>query len=208
MLAIRSPKSQFKLHARAASHSTFSNTHRPSENAHPVGTMNWLRRRKTTKSNYITEEVESVAIKRRGFRDALGEVPPAIAESKRPTLAACLAHAVLLTYVMITCARILSIHDIHCSYRYVSRGVSDMHQRRAWRDPRVSISCVKWPRAQDTQLALAIVVFHVRNSVCWSQCHKTEHHALRHTFHANTLDLVARRPSASVAFLSHLTGWL
>ncbi len=29
------------------------------------------------------KEVEYVAIKRRGFRDALGEVPPSIAESKR-----------------------------------------------------------------------------------------------------------------------------
>jgi hypothetical protein len=56
------------------------------------------------------------------------------------------------------------------------------------------------PRAQDTQLAWAIMVFHVRNSVCWSQCHKTGHHALQHTFHANTLDLVVIDPSATLRF--------
>ncbi len=46
----------------------------------------------------LPKEVEYVAIKRRGFRDALGEVPPSIAESKRANVAACLAHAVLSTY--------------------------------------------------------------------------------------------------------------
>ena len=108
------------------------------------------------------KEVEYVAIKRRGFRDALGEVPPSIAERKRANVAACLAHAVLSTYEMIAYAIIHSqytIFIVHTAMHLVG------DERNASGDQRVSISCVKWTACARHAATLALVVFHVRNSL-------------------------------------------
>ena len=51
---------------------------------------------------------------------------------------------------------LLQIYAIHRSYRDASRGVSDMHRRRARGDPRVSISCVKWTACARHAATLAL----------------------------------------------------
>ena len=87
------------------------------------------------------------------------------------------------------------MHDIYRSYRYA---FSWGDERNASGDQRVSISCVKWTACARHAATLAIVVFHVRHSFCWSPCHKTWYRALRHTFHAIKLDLVVFEPSDSL----------
>ncbi len=116
-------------------------------------------------------------------------------ETKRANVAACLAHAVLSTYVMIAYA-IIPPNTRYLSF--IPLCISWGDERNASGDQRMSISCVKWTACARHAATLALVVFHLRNSFCWSPCHKTGHHALRHTFHTNTLDLVAQGRGASV----------
>ena len=74
-----------------------------------------------------------------------------------------------------------------------------MHQRRAPGDPRVSISCVKWPRAQDTQLPLGFVVAAIEHDLLLGRFAKNDHFVPQIPFASRVKNrgAPARGPSAS-----------